>query len=194
MTLSVQFLTVGMMLASGLFIGVVFDAYRVVSGELRLPRWLIPPLDVVYWLAMTLWVFHSLYHSNAGELRLYVFLALFAGSVLYFLLFSRWCIRLIRRLIEVVKAVYRFVVRMVDLLVVRPVRFLFRCLVILYGFLAATAMFLFKIVLQLLYPIRVLFRWMFRKLSPYLVVPGWLGKAWTWLKQWLSRLGRWMRG
>ncbi len=73
MSLQVQFVTIGMMFLSGHGLGVMYDMYRVLSRQFRAPKWIIPFLDVVYWVVATLLVFLALFYSNQGEVRMFVF-------------------------------------------------------------------------------------------------------------------------
>ena len=66
MNLQTQWLTLVWMLASGTLMGIAFDSYRVVSGQLRFPRWSVNLLDLFYWIASALFVFRMLYHVNQG--------------------------------------------------------------------------------------------------------------------------------
>lgn len=84
-------------------LGIAFDSYRVVSGQLRFPRWSVHALDLLYWVAASLFVFRMLYHSNQGELRFYVFLGLFIGVWIYFLFLSVITARFVVMLMRIVK-------------------------------------------------------------------------------------------
>ncbi|HZG77746.1 MAG TPA: spore cortex biosynthesis protein YabQ [Paenibacillus sp.] len=165
MTLSVQFLTMAAMMLSGAALGLLFDGYRVLSGELRFPRWIIPPLDILYWAVGTVAVFRVLFLSNGGEVRIYVFLALMIGVSFYFALLSGFAVKTIRWTIGRVKALIRLLIRLGDLLVVRPLVGLYRLVIVILGFLAALSIFLGKLVLQLLYPLWKIARWLFRPLG-----------------------------
>lgn len=172
-SLSLQFFTMGMMLLSGIGLGVIFDGYRVVSNELRFPRWTLPVLDMVYWLAASLLVFRVLYASNYGEVRAYVFLGLLIGVLGYYWLLSKPVIGIVKWLIEAVRAFIRFILRTFDLLIVKPVFLLYRFIRVLIGFGTALTIFLLKIVLQLVRPFWLLLRFL---LGP-LIRP-----LWRWLE------------
>ena len=168
-----------MMMVTGLLMGGAFDGYRVVSSELRFPRWIMPVLDIGYWLAAALAAFRVLYASNNGEVRAYVYLGLLIGICFYFLTLSRIVILIVRWLITAVRSIIRFLLRTIDLLVIRPVIGIYRLLRILAGFLAVFSIFLLKIMLQLVRPIGLLILWM---LGP-LIRPLWrlIG---TWMLRW----------
>lgn len=179
MTLNVQFLTMAAMMGCGAALGLFYDAYRVVSGEFRFPRWLTPPLDLIYWLIGTLAVFRVLYVSNGGEVRIYVFLALMIGVCFYFGLLSGAFVRVIRWTIRLVKRLVALLLRILDLLLVRPVLGLYRFIVWILGFLGVSSIFLFKFVIQLFYPLWRFVVWLVRPLGERLY-------AWTRANQWLT--------
>lgn len=180
MNLQIQFLTLSVMAGSGAFMGVLFDVYRVLSGQLRPPRWLVPLLDIGYWLAATSFVFWALLYSNNGQVRLYVFLGLLFGVWLYFRLASRLTVRLVLLIIRLLKALVRFAGKTIEVIVIKPVLLLYRLLIVLLGFLWALTIFLGKVVLQLLYPFFLLGRFLFRPLLKRLRESAW----------WI-RLGNW---
>lgn len=187
MNLHVQFLTMGFMLGCGLAIGFSFDAYRVLAGQLRLPRWTIPLLDLAFWAMATYFVFRVLVYSNYGQVRLFVFIGLFAGAALYFTAFSAAAVALIKWLIRLAVGLYRIFKRTVEIVIIAPIRMLYRTFTILLGFLAAIAIFLYKIVLQLLYPVRFLSRavWIFLKKRAH--APRWLAAGWRRIVRWFRR-------
>ncbi|MEB3103268.1 spore cortex biosynthesis protein YabQ [Ferviditalea candida] len=167
MSLNVQFITLYMMFASGFVLGALFDLYRVLSAKLSFPRWLIPILDIIYWIAAILIVFRALYISTQGQLRFSVFLGLIAGVSLYFLLLSRWTIRIIVLAIALIQKIVRFIIGLFHWTVIKPLILLYRLVIVIFGFLSAIAIFIFKIMIQLLYPIWKLFAFPLRPLKPY---------------------------
>jgi spore cortex biosynthesis protein YabQ len=178
-SLSLQFFTMGMMLLTGIGLGVIFDGYRVVSNELRFPRWSLPVLDLVYWLAASLLVFRVLYASNYGEVRAYVFIGMLIGILSYYWLLSKPVIRIVKWLIDAVRALIGFSIRTFDLLIVKPIILLYRFIRVLIGFGTALTIFLLKIVLQLVRPFWLLFRFLLSPLTRLL---------WRWLGPHVAKL------
>ncbi|MBO9605916.1 MAG: spore cortex biosynthesis protein YabQ [Paenibacillaceae bacterium] len=153
MTLPVQFLSLGMMLGCGSALGIVFDIYRVLTGQLRIARWLIPFFDLVYWTAGTIGVFVALEYSNFGQVRIFVFLGLAIGVCFHFAFLSGPTVKLVLLAIRLVRAAFRLLLRILDVLIVTPILFVYKLFTIFIGFLAAVAIFLGKIVIQLTYPL-----------------------------------------
>jgi len=185
------------MMASGTALGLLFDGYRVLSGELRFPRWIVPPLDILYWAVGTAAVFRVLYLSNGGEVRLYVFLALLIGVSFYFALLSPLFVKLFRRAIDLTRRCIRFGIRVVDALVVRPAIGLYRLCIVILGFLAALSIFLGKLVLQLLYPLWKFVLWIARPLGRQALrlvrAEAWLLPALRAAAKALQRVGIWRK-
>jgi spore cortex biosynthesis protein YabQ len=176
-SLQVQFLTIGVMMASGAAMGILFDIYRVLAGQLRLPRLLVPAADLLYWAAATLLVFRNLLFSNHGELRFFVFIGLAAGISFHFCFMSPATVKTVKAFIRFAVRAYFFLVKCVNIFLVRPVKLLFRITVIFTGFLAALAIFLYKFVLQLIYPVKLLLRWLFTPLLRRMAWPHWMEGA-----------------
>lgn len=177
------------MALSGAGLGLLFDTYRVVSGEFRFPRWLIPPLDLLYWLAGTVVVFRILFESNGGEVRLYVFLAILIGVSFYFGLLSGYVVRTIRNLIETCRKIIRFLLRLGNILFIKPFVWLYGASIVFLGFLAAFSIFLFKLVIQLAYPFWRFLMWIGK---PLLAAFGRLIRAERWLYPAVRSIARWV--
>lgn len=201
MTLGMQWWTMAAMLLSGVGMGTVFDGYRVVSNELKFPRWWLPVLDVVYWMAAAIAVFRVLYASNYGEVRAYVFIGLAVGVLLYYFLFSKLVTVTVTWIIGAIRKLIAFTLKCLHILVVKPILLLYRLLVVTLGFGSAITIFLLKIVLQLVRPFWHLIVWMLRPaLRPLgrMLLPHWqrlrLADRLAHIGQIISRLwGRWFR-
>ncbi|MBP1996165.1 spore cortex biosynthesis protein YabQ [Paenibacillus eucommiae] len=164
MTLHVQFFTIFMMFCSGLALGTLFDVFRVLFGKLRLPRFILPFADIVFWVVATGLVFWLLLYSNEGQVRVFVFLGIGIGICCYFALLSHWIIWLILLFIRIAVSLYRFAKKMVELFLIKPIVGIYRLTLVIFGFLFAVAVFLYKIVLQLLYPLWRLLLWIIQPL------------------------------
>jgi spore cortex biosynthesis protein YabQ len=192
-TLHVQFLTLWMMFCSGLVLGAMFDIFRVLSGKLRLPRWTQPLVDIIYWIVATILVFKLLYFSNEGQVRVFVFLGILIGICFYFAFLSMWVIRAVLLLIRFILALYRLVKRIVEIFVITPVVGLYRLLLLFLGILAAVAIFLYKIMLQLLYPIGRLLLRLGKSFWKYLRVPSWWSRLYQMPRKLIKKIVRWFR-
>ncbi|WP_138496109.1 spore cortex biosynthesis protein YabQ [Paenibacillus pinistramenti] len=186
MNLEMQWMTLLWMLISGSVLGAVFDGIRIVEGRYRFPKWSIHVLDLLYWIWAALYVFRTLYHSNHGELRFYVFLGLFAGVLIYFWLLSVPAGRFVVMLLKIVDKVYLTIVRLVKILVIGPLKFVFKAARLLLGFLWVMLLF----ILRMLHPLWKLLRFFLVPLARRLKLPA----AWQWTARKVSAIrNRWFR-
>lgn len=189
MSLHTQITTLLMMFLSGQVLGVVFDMYRVISSQLKFHRLLIPMFDLLYWVASTWFVFTMLFMSNQGEVRFYIFLALASGAAVYYFLFSLSVQKLTMWLIGFVSNIIRILFRVLQLIIIRPIVWLYRIFMIFFGFLVTVAMFIGKFMLQLGYPFWRFFRWM---ATPIVSWP-FLANGFRRGRQWIGKLKQWFK-
>lgn len=107
--------------ATGILLGVLFDTYRVLRGVFR-PPWMITSVaDLLYWLVAAGLAFLALVLGNWGELRFYVFIALFAGVALYYRLASRYVVKIIVTLLKLLASSWRTAKQVMRFTIVKPV-------------------------------------------------------------------------
>ncbi|QZT34359.1 spore cortex biosynthesis protein YabQ [Caldalkalibacillus thermarum TA2.A1] len=128
MSLDTQFLTMLHMIGAGLFLGASFDTYFRLRGPTQ--RSLVYMIqDVLFWLLNGMVVFLWLKGVNHGEVRLYIFVAIALGYAMYRGLFQTYYLRVLNATISAVLTVYRWTVKLLTLLVVRPLQFIFKVVV-----------------------------------------------------------------
>lgn len=148
MTLDVQFLTLTLMVGCGAMLGAAFDVAGTVARDCRLPRAAAAAIDAAYWLAATVVVFRVLLYANHGQVRLYVFLGLAAGAILYTLLFSSLVRTLSSTAVRVVRWIIKLLISTLTVLLFRPGLFIFRIVARCFRFLGKAAVFMGKTVVQ----------------------------------------------
>ncbi|UQZ34243.1 spore cortex biosynthesis protein YabQ [Paenibacillus sp. PK3_47] len=184
---SIQWITLLYMMLAGTAMGLTYDGYRVLSLKLSFPKWLNAFLDLLYWIWAALLVFRMLYAGNQGELRFYVFVGLFLGVWIYFLIFSVTVQRFVVMLIQSVQYTCRLLWRFIVILIGVPFLWLWRLLRGTLLLLGRILLFILKILLRLTKPIWVLpVRW----ISPYmsrLLSSAWARKFTAWMGRWRKR-------
>ena len=143
MTLSVQFTAMAVMVLSGIYLGIAQDTFRRFSIHWTGNKLLNYLMEISFWLLQTLIVFYCLFLVNAGELRLYIFLACLLGFSFYQALLKTAYLRILEWLIRIFLAIYNFVKRLISIFIIRPIRFiLFVCYRIV--------LFIYQVVVKLL--------------------------------------------
>ncbi len=148
MSLQVQFLTLSLMAGSGAVLGIGYDIIEVLAREFRLRRWTTAIMDVCYWLVATLFVFQVLVYANEGQVRIFVFIGLLAGVIIYSYLLSRLIRRMVTWFIALFMQVLRWSIQILHTLLVRPLMYMYRLLLIILGFILSVTVFLGRIMIQ----------------------------------------------
>ncbi|SHJ80106.1 spore cortex biosynthesis protein YabQ [Hathewaya proteolytica DSM 3090] len=80
-------------LLSGIMIGIFFDIYRMIRG-INSPNNIITFIeDLLFWLLMSTIVFIFLLYTNYAYVSIYVYVLIFFGMYLYLMLFSRYILK-----------------------------------------------------------------------------------------------------
>ncbi|MFD2370168.1 spore cortex biosynthesis protein YabQ [Brevibacillus sp. GCM10020057] len=149
MNIGVQLQTVLAMSTCGVLMGMGFDTYHVFKGKSRLPLWMVFIFDILFWVGSMGAVFLILLKVNNGIIRFPIFFGMIFGAWVYFVIGSKKYIQLLHRVIEFCQWLYRTVLQIIDVLVVRPVLFFYRVILMtlafLYSGLLAILGFLWKV-------------------------------------------------
>jgi spore cortex biosynthesis protein YabQ len=88
------------MMVVGILVGVAFDFYRVLRGKTKPKRLITDIFDLLFAIIVTIIIFIALIYSNGGVIRIYVFVGVLLGEIIYYWLFSDYIILLFSKLIE----------------------------------------------------------------------------------------------
>ncbi|MCL6548716.1 MAG: spore cortex biosynthesis protein YabQ [Alicyclobacillus sp.] len=121
-----QFAYIAGMCACAWAMGACFDVYNTVTGSSKWLRWLRPVLDIAFWLASAACVYFVVYRTNHGQLRAYTFPLLAGGYALYAALLHRRVVASAFAFVRFWGAVFRWLYRVLDVVLLRPLRWLFR--------------------------------------------------------------------
>jgi spore cortex biosynthesis protein YabQ len=111
-------------IAGGMAIALVYDFFRIFRKAVKTGSLVTYVQDLLFWLIVAVIMFLTIYYSNDGELRVYLFIGALLGVVLYALLLSRIVMGsslfIIRMVAKVIKAII--------FLITYPARFILRLL------------------------------------------------------------------
>lgn len=104
----------------GAAIALLYDIFRILRKAIRTGNLATYLEDLVFWILVAVVMFATVYYSNEGELRSYIFLGTFLGVVLYALLLSKavmnsslFIIRIVKGIIRIIWTVVTFPFRMI---------------------------------------------------------------------------------
>ncbi|MCL6454560.1 MAG: spore cortex biosynthesis protein YabQ [Alicyclobacillus sp.] len=108
--------------------GAVFDVYNTVLGSTKWFRWLRPAVDVVFWVVSACGLYFLALKCDAGRLRLYTFLLVALGYALYQLTAHDAVVASAFRIVRFIQRMVNALLRVVNILVWRPLSALLRLL------------------------------------------------------------------
>ncbi|MFC4024114.1 spore cortex biosynthesis protein YabQ [Oceanobacillus longus] len=151
MTLSVQFLTLIAMVSSGFYLGIIQETFRRFTPYWKNSIFLTYFLEISFWLTQTGIIFYVLFRVNAGELRLYVFLACLLGFSMY-QVFAKSIYKIaLEWIIQITTAIYRFFKSLFQGLIITPIswiiKLILRIIVSIITLLGSIILFILKMIL-----------------------------------------------
>ena len=152
MTLEQQFQTILFMISSGFIVGFFFDGYRVLKGKMNFQSWLVFLIDLFFGVISALFIFALLLWSNGGQLRIIIIATFAMGLWLYYLILSRRMIRLWLTIYSVIYSFWRFLVKTVQIIIIKPILFLYKLVLIVLGAFVSSFYWLFNFSRKLFIP------------------------------------------
>jgi|LSQX01.1.fsa_nt_gb spore cortex biosynthesis protein YabQ len=99
--------------AGGMAIALAYDAFRILRRAVKTGSVATAIQDLLYWLMVAAIMFLTVFYSNDGELRAYLFFGVLLGLILYALLLSKIVmvssLFVIKIITIVVKALVKFI-------------------------------------------------------------------------------------
>ena len=74
----------------GLIIALIFDLFRILRKKFKTNNIITYIEDILFWIISGFLITSAIFQFNDGELRLYLFLGLSIGIVMYMLLFTKF--------------------------------------------------------------------------------------------------------
>jgi spore cortex biosynthesis protein YabQ len=105
-SLRLQFFTFLNMVIIGILVGVIFDFYRVLRWQTNPKKFTTDVFDLLFAIIVTIIIFIALVYSNGGVIRIYVFLGVILGQIIYYWLFSYYIILLFAKFIEFIYFIF----------------------------------------------------------------------------------------
>ena len=121
---------------NGLLIGLLFDFFRILRKSFKTPDFVTYIEDIVFWFLTGLIILYSIFTFNNGELRGYIFIAIFIGIIIYILTLSKYIIKLNVTIINFIKLIlskiinilifpFKIFLNLLKKVFFKPVRFIY---------------------------------------------------------------------
>lgn len=109
---------------NGFVIGLLFDFFRILRKSFKTTDIITYLEDILFWILAGFTVLYSIFVFNNGEIRIYMFLAILIGVILYMLILSSYIIKINVYIIDKIK----FYTKSVLNIILIPFKFIFKIL------------------------------------------------------------------
>lgn len=97
----------------GFIIGLLFDIFRILRKSFKTSDIITAFEDIVFWTITGILILYTTFVCNNGEIRFFMFVGIFIGTLLYMLLISKYIIKASVSLIKILKKVLTFIFKIV---------------------------------------------------------------------------------
>ena len=92
----------------GLIISIIFDFFRAIRKNFKASDFATLIEDIVFLGITSFLIIFSIIKINGGEVRFYIFLAIFFGILLYSLTISNLCVIIFNVIVRICKKIFQF--------------------------------------------------------------------------------------
>lgn len=129
---------------AGILIAFVFDIFRIIRKKVTTGVILSAAQDILFWILATVIMFFFIYFANKGALRFYQFLGAFLGSLLYFLLLSKWIFVFLCHFIDIFCKIFEFFLK----ILLTPLKITYKLICVSFSFTILPIARVFKKILK----------------------------------------------
>ena len=124
MNIKTQSFTFIIFIFVGILIGIVFDIFRIIRRSFKTPDFITYIEDILFWIISGTLLLFCIFTFNNGELRLYLFVSIILGNLIYIFTLSKYFIKVNTYLINILKKILYYFYSIIKKIYNPPVRFL----------------------------------------------------------------------
>ena len=117
---------------NGILIGLLFDFFRISRKVIKTSDIVTYIEDIIFWILTGIIILYSIFVFNNGELRLFMFLGILLGTIIYMLFISSYIIKInikiiniIQKLINILLMPFKIMLKILRKTFIKPITFLF---------------------------------------------------------------------
>ena len=95
----------GIFVINGILIGLLFDFFRILRKSFKTNDFITYVEDIVFWILTGIILLYSIFLFNNGEIRLFMFIAVLLGLIIYMLSISTYIIKVNVKIINFFKTI-----------------------------------------------------------------------------------------
>lgn len=85
---------------TGVIIGILFDLFRVLRKSIRTADIVTYLEDILFWILSGILILYNIWYFNDGEIRLFMFLGIIMGIMIYMLTLSNLFIKIFQTILS----------------------------------------------------------------------------------------------
>lgn len=87
---------------TGVTIGVLFDFFRILRRTIKTSNIITYIEDILFWILTGLLVLYNIWYFNNGEIRVYMFLGIILGVLIYMSTLSNILIKIFSKILQII--------------------------------------------------------------------------------------------
>lgn len=91
----------------GIISGLIFDIFRILRQTFKTKDFIIYIQDILFWILVGFLMLYGLCAYTNGELRLYLFLGVILGFLIYILTVSKYILKINIKIITFIKNIFK---------------------------------------------------------------------------------------
>lgn len=108
----------------GIIIGFLFDIFRILRKSFKTNDIITYIEDIIFWIISGIILIYAMCKFTDGELRFYTIIGLSLGAIIYLLTISKYIIKISVFVIDILKKIFRFIIKIVSYPLLIVYRFL----------------------------------------------------------------------
>lgn len=87
---------------TGVIIGILFDVFRILRRTIKTANIITYIEDVLFWILTGVLILYNIWYFNNGEIRIYMFLAIILGVLIYMSTLSNILIKIFSKVLQTI--------------------------------------------------------------------------------------------
>lgn len=87
---------------TGIAIGILFDFFRILRRTIKTSNIITYIEDVLFWILTGLLILYNIWYFNNGEIRIYMFLGIILGVLIYMSTLSNILIKIFSKILQII--------------------------------------------------------------------------------------------
>ena len=100
-------------LLNGVFIGLIFDFFRILRKSFKTTNIITYIQDILFWILTGIIIIFCMYKFSDGEIRFFMLLGIILGFSLYLLMFSSFIIQICVFIIKYIKKIIKYTIKLI---------------------------------------------------------------------------------